>query len=256
MKDISITLLFFAILGFLFTDCANEDMELQYRDGYRGRIVLIGYNAMADSLEITANGEKLEIDDYNAFVSDIMLDHWFAFYDGEAENIAVINKATGDTLHKYSSTFENPVDTISFYSKPNFYIDDVLSFAPGQLNATGQTGYRFIFPTQGFYSNGYDGPLDGIIRKTNGQILGIVENITKTDFSSFAEFAFGPPPIIKMELVKHGTTESYIEGQQVFVTMVMANNKSRLVVLEEVTGDDGSFSEVNGTIDLVDFFEY
>lgn len=255
MKKLLLETAVFCIL-LILTACVNEDLTPIYGPQEPGKIVLRGYNAAADSIHISINGEFLELNDKDAFVNEISKDHGFVFYDNEAKNIAIISQATGDTLQSYTFTTQQPIDTLSFYIKPDFYIDGVLSFTPGVLSATGQTGYRFIFPTQGLYSNGdYDGPLDGIIRKTNGQQLGVVENITKTSFSTFSEFPFSAPPILKMELVKHGTTESYINGQQVFVTMVMASNKSRLVILEEVAAE-GAFSGVNGTIDLVDFFDF
>jgi hypothetical protein len=59
-----------------------------------------------------------------------------------------------------------------------------------------------------------------------------------------------------MRLVKHGTTESYISGQTIEVQMVMQNNKSCLIVLEETADSNGNFSGVNGTIDLTNYFDY
>lgn len=256
MKRLLLETAVFCIL-LVVTACTNENLEPIYKSQVAGKIVIRGYNAATDSVHISINGEFLEINDRDAFTGQISNDFEFVFYDEEPKYIAIINKTTKDTLQSYTFLPNTPIDTLSFYSKPDFYLDEVLSFKPGELSASGQTGYRFIFPTLNLYSgSGYDGPLDGILRKVNGQQLGVVENISKTAFSSFAEFAFSSPPIIKMELVKHGTTESYIPGQQVFVTMVMASNKSRLVVLEETVNDTANFLGVNGTIDLVEYFDF
>ena len=59
-----------------------------------------------------------------------------------------------------------------------------------------------------------------------------------------------------MELVKHGTTESYIAGKQVFVVMLMTKDKSRLIVLDEKKADNGQFSGIDATLNLVDFFDF
>lgn len=249
---------FISIITVLLTACSNEELIPYYDEEQQaGKVVIRGYNALEDSLQITVNGKLLIINEQTAFVKKIEKDHEFVYYNNEIKNIDVINKATGEILHSYVFTTNAPVDTLSFYHKSGYWIDNVLSFSPGTLSGTNRTGYRFIFPNLNRYSNsGYEGPLDGIIRKTNGQVVGLAEHITKDGFSHFVEFAYGPPPILNMELVKHGTTESYIPGQQVIVQMIMQNNKSRMIVLEEKADESGAFTGVEGTINLVDYFDF
>jgi len=250
--------LFFLLpLTALAWSCTNDELTPQYGEQEAGKIVIRAYNALQDSIQINANGKALKIADKDAFVKKIVKDYEFVYYNDEVENIDILDKVTGETLHSYSFTKSASTDTLSFYNNNGYWIDDVLSSRPGKLSGTGYTGYRFIFPTLNRYSKtGYTGSLDGIIKKTNGQLLGTIENITQGEFSAFIEFPFGSPPIIKMELVKHGTTESYIPGQQVFVQMVMQNNKSKLIVLEEKATENGTFSGVEGVINLTDYFDF
>ena len=257
MKNIYSVLLLVLAFATLFTGCANEDLTPLYGEQVAGKVVIRGYNALADSIQVLANGEPLKIGTATTFTGRISTDYEFVYYDNATENIDIVNKTTGAIIHSYSFTAATPIDTLSFYQKESIWIDDVLSFEPGVLSGMGRTGYRFIFPTINRFSNsGYNGPVDAIIRKTNGQVLGTAENITKDSFSNYVEFAYAPPPIINVELVKHGTTESYIPGQQVIVQLVMQNNKSRLIVLDEKANESGSFSGVEGTINLVDFFDF
>lgn len=257
MKKIFNTIFLLMMLAALFTGCVNEDMTPIYGEQKAGKVVIRGYNALQDSIRVIANGEPLIIAEHDAFMGEIAKDYEFVYYDTQSENIDIVNMVTGEILHSYSFTSETLIDTLSFYQSDGMWIDNVLSFEPGILSGTGRTGYRFIFPTMNRYSNsGYEGPIDAIIRKANGQVLGVAENITKDSFSNFVEFVFAPPPILNVELVKHGTTESYVAGQQVIVQMVMQNNRSRLIVLDEKVNESGEFSGVNGTINLVDYFDF
>ena len=257
MKNIFKKLLSFSILGLICLSCSNEDLIPLYGEQTAGKIVIRSYNALQDSVYITINGKKLEIGEHTAFIKKIEKDHEFVFDKNEVKNINIVNQVSGDILHSYTFTAANPIDTLSFYHKQGIWIDNVLSSRPGTLSGTGKAGYRFIFPTLNRYSaSGYNGSIDAIIRKPNGQVLGIAENITKQGFSNFVEFAFSPPPLLNVELVKHGTTESYISGQQVIVQMVMQNNKSKLIVLDEKANESGTFSGVEGTINLVDHFVF
>lgn len=241
----------------LSVGCGNEDMTPIYGEQEAGKVVIRSYSGRKDSLQVNASGKSLTINDKNAFKGDIITDYEFVYYDNKAKNIDIISQATGEVLHSYSYSTDKPVDTLSFYSGDGIWLDDVLSFKPGVLSAPGYTGYRFIFPTLNRYSkSGYDGPLDAIIRKVNGEVLGISENITKDEFSTFVEFTFGSPPLLQIELVKHGTTESYITGQKVIVQAVMQNNKSRMIVLDEKVNESGSFAGVDGTLNLVDLFDF
>ncbi|MFL9844859.1 hypothetical protein [Flavobacterium rhizosphaerae] len=256
MKNMFKLLFVFAFAIILFTGC-NDDLTPVYEEQYPGKIVIRGYNALTDSLQVTANGELLEINNELAFTGTISKDYQFVFYNNQAETISILNKQTGEVLTSYTFTSGNISDTLSFYYNDGIFLNDVLSYKPGVLSATGRTGYRFIFPTLNRYSNsGYNGALDAIIKKVNGEVLGVAENITKESFSTFVEFAYAPPPIINIELVKHGTTEPYITGQPVVVQLVMQNNKSGLIVLNETANENGAFSGVDATINLVDYFNY
>lgn len=257
MKKRISTIVLLLVFAVFFTGCNNDDLTLLYEEQSPGKIIIRGYSALQDSIQLIADGEPLKIGAQNTFKGEITKDYEFVFYNHQPKNIDVINKFTGDVLHTYSFATGSTTDTLSFYTREGIWIDNVLSFQPGTLSGTGRTGYRFIFPTLNRYSNsGYDGPIDAIIKKTNGQVLGIAENITKETFSNFVEFAFTPPPILNVELVKHGTTESYITGQQVIIQIVMQNNRSRLVVLDEKANEQGTFTGVEGTINLVDYFDF
>jgi hypothetical protein len=178
-------------------------------------------------------------------------------YENEPKNVVITNKRSKETLHSYQITGEKDIDTISFYTKKDLWVDNVLSTKPGVLTKTGNAGFKFIFPTLNRYSaSGYNGKLDGIMRKLDGETVGIVKNIGKEEYSSFVEFPASLPPIIKMELVKHGTTESYIAGKQIFVVMLMTKDKSRLIVLDEKKADNGQFSGIDASLNLVDFFDF
>ncbi|RWW91715.1 hypothetical protein [Flavobacterium cerinum] len=257
MKNIFKTMFPVLIFAAFFLGCSNEDLKPIYGEQVAGKVVIRGYSTLKDSVQIVSNGKILKIGEKNTFIGKIIKDYEFVYYDNKEKNIDIINKATGEILHSYNFTASSPNDTLSFYVKDGIWLDDVLSFKPGVLSGTGVTGYKFIFPTMNRYSNsGYDGPIDGIIKKLNGEILGVAENITKDSFSNFVEFAFAPPPIFTVQLVKHGTTDSYIAGQQVVVQMVMQNNKSRMIVLDEKVNENGTFSGVEGIINLTDYFDF
>ncbi|MHA3790010.1 hypothetical protein ACX0HA_17520 [Flavobacterium hauense] len=257
MKNIVKPLLLAVLTAAFFMGCSNEDMKPLYEEQIAGKVIIRGYSALKDSLQLIADGKPLEVNGNDSFVGKIKKDYAFVYYNNRLENINIVNKATGETIRSYNFTANKSNDTLSFFIKEGIYIDDVLSFSPGILSATSNTGYKFIFPTLNRYSaSGYNGPIDGIIKKTNGQVIGIAENITKDNFSSFVEFVFTPPPIFTIELVKHGTTESYISGQKIIVQMAMQNNKSRMIVLDEKTNESGAFSGVDGSANLVDYFDF
>lgn len=243
------------IFGLVMYSC-SKDLEAIDKPQQAGRVVIIGY-AQSDSIQITANEENLEINNQTAFINRVSTNYEFVYFNHLSENIKINNHLTGENIYTQDFTEEMPIDTLSFFYKPGIWIEDVLSYHPGNLSQTGYTGYRFIFPNMNRYSNsGYEGALDGIIRKVNGQELGVVENINTSEFSTFLEFPYGAPPILIMKLVKHGTTDSYVPGTAVEVQMVMQNNKSRLIVLEELQDENGNFSGVSGTIDLTEYFTF
>lgn len=257
MKNTVKRIFVFLIPVLFFTACANEDLIPVYQEQKAGKVVIRGYNAMLDSVQIAIDGKFLVMDKKDAFVKKIVKDYEFVFYDNNVKTIDVINKVSKKVLKSYIFTTSKPIDTLSFYTRQNIWIPNVLSYKPGLLNATGRTGYRFIFPTFNLYSNsGYTGSVDAVIKKMNGEIIGIAKNINKDGFNSFLEFSYVAPPIINVELVKHGTNESYVSGMQVKFQIALQNNKSKLVVLDEKANEAGIFSGVEGNINLVDYFTF
>ncbi|WP_163410232.1 hypothetical protein [Flavobacterium ajazii] len=258
MKNTVKRVLVFLIPVLFFTACVNEDLVPVFQEQKAGKIVIRGYNALQDSIQISIDGKPLVINNKDAFVKKIENDHNFVFYDNSrVKTIDLIHKKTKNILHSYSFTIAKPVDTLAFYIRENIWIDNVLSNKPGILSTTGRVGFRFIFPTFNRYSNsGHTGSVDAIIKKTNGQIIATAENINKDSFNSFLEFTYGAPPIVNVELVKHGTTESYVPGMQVKFQMAIQNNKSKLIVLDEKANEAGIFSGVDANTNLVDFFTF
>ncbi|KAF2328156.1 hypothetical protein [Flavobacterium ginsenosidimutans] len=258
MKKIVKAAFLFLITIVFFTACTNDNLVPLYEEQKAGKIVIRGYNAMQDSLQIAVDGKILAVDaKHDAFLKKIEKNHDFVFYGNSRKTVEIINKKTKAVIHSYLFTSAKPIDTLSFYTKEEIWVDDVLSFKPGTLSAVGRTGYKFIFPAMNKYSkSSYTGALDAIIRKVNGEQVGICENITTTNFSTFAEYQFSLPPIIDIELVKHGTNESYILGQRVIFRTVMQKNKSSLIVFEEKPKETGTFSHVEGLINLTDYFSF
>jgi hypothetical protein len=257
MKNKIVKALLFLIAILFLGSCANDELVPYYQEQKPGKLVIRGYNARADSIQIAVNGKVIKIENKNAFVKKIVKDYDFVIYENEPKNVVITNKRTKEILHSYQITSEKDIDTISFYTKKDLWVDNVLSTKPGVLTKTGNAGFKFIFPTLNRYStSGYNGKLDGILRKLDGETVGIAKNIGIDQYSSFVEFPASLPPIIKMELVKHGTTESYIFGKQVFVVMLMTKDKSRLIVLDEKKADNGQFSGIDASLNLVDFFDF
>lgn len=261
MKNLLPRLFVFSILITLVISCTADEMVPFYSNetNQPGRVTITGYSALSDSLQISVNDKIIEInkDKKTAFVKKIEKEYDFVYYGSQEKTISIINKTTKEVLHTYQFNAQKVKDTISFFAKENLWINNVSRIKPGVLSKTANSGYKFIFPNQSLYSkSGYTGNLDGIIRKINGQVLGTVENINKEKFSPFIEFPFSSPPTILMELVKHGTTESYIPGQKITVIMTMSVNKSKLIVLEEKRDANGNFSGVDGTLNLTDYFVF
>ncbi|KUJ61236.1 hypothetical protein AR687_13675 [Flavobacteriaceae bacterium CRH] len=257
MENKIVKALFFIMALLLLGSCANDELVPYYQQQKPGKLVIIGYNARADSIQIAVNGKVIKIGNKNAFVKNIVKDYDFVIYENEPNNVVITNKRSKEILHSYQITSEKDIDTISFYTKKDLWVDNVLSTKPGVLTKPGNAGFKFIFPTINRYSaSGYDGKLDGIMRKLDGETVGIAKNIGKDEYSSFVEFPASLPPIIKMELVKQGTTESYIAGKQVFVIMLMTKDKSGLIMLEEKQTTDGKFSSVDGSLNITDFFDF
>ncbi|MEO8535268.1 MAG: hypothetical protein ABI441_16035 [Flavobacterium sp.] len=247
----------FLITTICLSSCTNENLTPVNEEQRAGKVVIKGYNALQDSIQVSLDGKLLVVDKKDAFLKKIEKTYEFVFYANSTKTIAIINKKTKQVLHSYNFTTAKPVDTLSFYVKENIWIENVLSNKPGTLSAAGSTGYRFIFPNFNLYAkSSYKGSLDAIIRKANGEEIGVVQNITKNTFSTFLEFPFSPPPIINIEIVKHGTTESYVSGKKVVFQTIIQNNKSKIIVLEEKADTNGVFSGVDGTINLTDYFSF
>lgn len=246
---------FVTALLLLLVSC-DDNLLPYYNAQEPGQVIINAYSAL-DSVQVIVNNKPIEINEKTAFLRNINTNYDFVYYNDEVKNIDIVIKETGQVVKSYSFTNLKPFDNLSFYYKSDTYIDEVLRYKKSILSEEGNTGYKFIFPTMNHYSQtNYNGALDGIIYNTAGETLGVVQNITEDEFSSFTQFPFSSSPIIKMELVKHGTTQSYVPGRQVMVTMVMQANKSRMIVLEEKNNDNGGFTGVEGIIDLTDYFEF
>jgi uncharacterized protein YcfL len=254
---VKVVILFF-IATFLLTSCANDELIPFYQEQKAGKIVIRGYNALQDSIQISVNNKIVVADKkHDAFMKKIEKDYEFVFYDNEVKTVNITNKKTKQLIYSKSFTTQKSVDTLSFYVKENLLVSDFLSNKPGTLSAPGLTGYRFIFPGINQYSkSGYNGPIDAIIRKINGEVVGISKNIDKNKAGSFVEFTFSLPPIIEVELVKHGTSESYVPGKRIAFRTVMQKNKSALIVLEEKANEDNTFARVEGFLNLADYFSF
>lgn len=243
--------------GIIFQGCSNDNLTPLYGQEIPGKIIIRAYSALQDSLQVISNGKALTTGGTDAFKGTLARDFEFVYYGNQSKNIDIVNKSTGAVLQSYTFAPKTETDTLSFYANDGIWINNVLSSPPGTLSGSGRTGYRFIFPTLNRYSNsGYTGTVDAIIKKVNGEVLGVAENIGTSSFSNFVEFAYTPPPILNIELVKHGTTQSYMGSQPVTLQIVMQNNRSRLIVLNEKANESGAFTGVEGTINLADYFNY
>ncbi len=263
MKNILTRVLIFSIIIAFFESCTNDELIPYYgtETNLPGKVVITGYSALNDSIQINVNGKLIEIgkekDKKTAFSKKIETEYQFVYFGDKSKTFEITDKATKKVLHSYNFTAKKTIDTISFFAKENIWIENISAIKPGVLSKTGNTGYKFIFPTQNLYSkSGYEGNLDGILRKINGQIIGVVENINKQKFSAFIEFTYSSPPTIIMELVKHGTTESYIPGQKITVLITTSINKSKLIVLDEKKDANGAFAGIDGNVNLVDYFVF
>ena len=238
--------------------CTNENLTPLHGEQQPGKVVIKSYDAMEkDSVQFIINGVIKKTGKKDAFIKKIVDNYEFVFYDNKTENIEVVNKASGKILKTYSYTVDKPIDTLSFYYNEGIWLDNVVKNKPGKLSNTNNTGYRFVFPTMNRYSNsGYDGPIDVIIRNYGGQVVGLAENITKDRFSNYVEFAYSTPSVLNIELVKHGTNESYIAGKKIIIQIGMQKNKSKIIVLDEKADTSGAFNKVEGTINLVDLFDF
>lgn len=257
MKTKIAKILLFSILLAFCQACVNDEMIPYYEKQQPGKVVIKAYNAQKDSIQIAVDGKILKEGKVDAYIKKISKEHEFVFYGDKDKVVEITNKATKQLIYSYKLNTAKPVDTISFYTKEEVWVENVLKTKPGKITQTGYAGFKFIFPTLNKYSaSGYTGKLDGIMRKVNGEVVGTVKNIGKDSYSDFIEFPASLPPIIRMELVKHNTTESYISGKQVITVMLMTSNKSTLIVLDERKDANGKFSNVDASLNLADHFDF
>jgi hypothetical protein len=266
MKQTILTLLCIAAIT-LFYGC-DESLDPQENYfGLAGEITINAYVWQGDSVQIDLNGENMAVNNQTVLTRSIETAYEFVNYygrDNEPKNFTVLDNKTLEVLQSYSYSFNNhegsPVDTFSFfYKSPGIWLDDVLSYQPGTLSQPDYTGYRFIFPNMNAYSNsGYTGTLDAIVKRyPTNQLIDTLENIGTATFSDFIEFPYASPPLIRVELVKHGTGESYLPGgTAVMVDMAIQSGKSMLFVLEETADENGNYAGVWATIDLTAYFDY
>lgn len=251
-------MILFAVLTVLFVSCTNENLTPIYGEQQPGKVVIKSYDAMEkDSVQLVVNGVVKKIGKNTAFIKKIVDNYEFVFYEKKVENIEVFNKTTGKIIGNYSFKTDKPIDTLSFYYNDGIWLDKVIANKPGKLTTTNHTGYRFVFPTMNRFSNsGYNGAIDAIIRNYGGQVVGVAENITKERYSNYVEFLYSTPSVLNVELVKHGTKESYITGKPIIIQIGMQRNKSKIIVLDEKADANGVFTKVEGIINLPDLFDY
>lgn len=258
-------------IGLNFIACSNTDLEEQTLP-LLGKVTVEGF-ALDISVQVKEDGTLLQeagSSENTEFTEDVILN--FEFTHTNQPKIIELLSYQDDkqtSLKNYSidppeeaqtelgenafSTF----DKITFFLTPDMLLDDVFQHSPGVLTNPDNVGYKFMFPTINRISkSGYEGTLDAIITSFRGQELGVVENINTETFSNFIELPYGAPPFIYIELVKHGTTESYISGETIKIRKIIKKNTSGLIVLNEVANDDGSFKEVSTSIDLTTYFNY
>lgn len=261
MKNILTRVFVFSIIIALFSSCANDELTPLYgtEKNQPGKVVVIGYSGLSDSIQIMVNKKPIEIgkEKRSSFAKKVELDYEFVYHGDEEKTFEITSKTTNQVLRTYHFDAKKTKDTLSFFSEENIWLDKVVSLKPGVLKQPGYNGFRFVFPTFNLYSKTeYNGKLDGIVRKINGQILGVVENINATEYSDFIEFPYTSPPTIFLDIVKHGTTESYVPGKRVRVNITMSVNKSKLIILQEKADATGTFTGVEGTLNLADYFTY
>ncbi len=242
----------------------QSDLEPQDHSDVAGTFVIKGY--ATDTVYLKVGDMFLENREETKFIKEIDLEYKFVYQNGEAQSIDVLSNESGEEIITYSFTAEAPTldnyitrNTIAFLYTPDFLMKNVYNFEPGELSASGNVGYKFMFPAMNKISNsGYIGALDGIITNyVTKEQLAVVENITTDNFSDFVEFPYSSPNIIEMELVKHGTTESYVEGETIIVQMIMKKSKSRLIVLNETSdSNEAKGFRVTGNMDLTSYFDY
>lgn len=258
------------LLSFALVGC-NNALEVQETNfGLVGEISIQGYvlSNNADSVRIKINNKILEINEDSVFTKSIQNEYEFVNYYDKVipRNIQVISHLSEEVLEEKEFIYNNAavseiLDTVSFFYKaPSIFISDVYKDRPGKLTANNYMGYRFRFPNMNYYSkSGYDGTLDAVITTFLGVPLATAENINPETFSAYVEFdtSLAIPPLLNLEIVKHGTAESYLsDGSPIKIVLPVESGKSKLVLLEETVDASGNFTGVSASTDLRNYFNY
>ena len=69
MKNILTRVLIFSVSLAFFASCANDELTSLYgnQTDQPGKVVIIGYSALNDSIQITVNGKPVELKDISSF---------------------------------------------------------------------------------------------------------------------------------------------------------------------------------------------
>ncbi len=254
--------------------CENDDLkEENYLSSRPGKLFIEGY-AKNDTIQVTVddvlitdiNGDKINTE----FTKKVSIEtsfiyqntsktvKFFSYFGKKRTELKSFRLNPPEDQPQFGDNIENE-NIMTFFAAPGIFIDNVYQYNPGVFSdaSIDQVGFKFIFPAMNYISKSdYKGKLDAIITSFRGTELGVVENIGADSFSDFIEFPFTAPPFVFIELVKHGTKESYIPGETVKIRKAIKKNTSGLIVLNEEGNEDGSFKEVKATIDLTEYFDY
>ncbi|MGA9650485.1 hypothetical protein [Pedobacter sp.] len=260
-------LAFITVAGML-QSCNYELDNLELQENYfgePGKMSIQGYVLSdTDSVRVSANDKDIEVNKKTIFTKKLETSYQFVSYfnNPTQKSFKVINNRTQEVMITEDLDFSDPTaqlqDTISFfYKSPSILIKDVYKDKPGKLTSNNHTGFRFMFPNMNYYSKSdYTGTVDAILTKfPSGELIARVENIGKERFSEYIEFLYYSPPIMRLQLVKHGTTESYLNsGVAVTVDISLQTGKSKLIIIEEKTDANGIFNGINASLDLRTYF--
>lgn len=251
-------------LCFYLTSCEKDLLTPQDELQSPGEVIIKGY-AQTDTLYIVGGGtDTLEVNGNKKLIGGIEANHRFVYFNRTSEHVSIIKK-TGEGLKSYDLGPGQKSEIFSFFHKPGIWLDDVLEAQPGTLSQENHAGLKLIFPNMNTHSNsGYQGGVDAVLsRFPSGEHIATIENVGDKSFSSFVEFAFsidpGSPviPVITLELVKHGTTESYLPGNEPLTTLISIQpGDSKLVLIEEGVDLTGAFDGIHAFVDLTQLFDY
>lgn len=246
------------------TSCNNDSLIPQDELQSPGEVAIRGYT-QTDTLYIVGGmTDTLEVNSNKKFIGDIETSYQFVYYNRASENVSIVSQ-TGEVLKSYNFGSEQETGAFSFFYKPGIWIDNVLNVEPGTLSEENHAGLKLLFPNINIYSDsGYTGTVDAILsRFPSGEHIATIEDVGSENFSSFIEFPIstypGAPviPVITLELVKHGTTESYLPGNESLTTLVSIEpGDSQLLIIEEGVDQTGQFDGIHAFVDLTRIFDY